>query len=70
LLRFEAVAAAVRAGQVAEVGWAGLAAARGYADQSHLHREFRGLAGMTPAQALREWTAGRHSFNPATDADR
>jgi AraC-like DNA-binding protein len=70
LLRFQAVAAAVRAGRVARVGWAGLAAAGGYADQSHLHREFRALAGMTPAQALREWTAGRHSFNPATDADR
>jgi AraC-like DNA-binding protein len=38
-----------------------LAAAGGYADQSHLYREFRALAGLTPAQASREWTAGRHS---------
>ena len=70
LLRFRAVAAAVRDGQEAQAGWAGLAAAGGYADQSHPHREFRALAGMTPAQALREWTEGRHSFNPATDSDR
>jgi AraC-like DNA-binding protein len=70
LLRFQAVAGAVRAGQVAQLGWAGLAAAGGYADQPHLHREFRALAGLTPAQALREWTAGRHSSNPATDAGR
>jgi AraC-like DNA-binding protein len=70
LLRFRAVAEAVRAGQVSQLGWAGLAAASGYADQSHLYRDFRALAGQTPAQALREWTAGRHSVNPPTDADR
>lgn len=65
LLRFEAVGRAVRAGRVAELGWAGLAAAGGYADQSHLHRDFRALAGLTPAQALHAWTAGRHSSNPS-----
>ena len=70
LLRFQAVAAAVRAGQVVQLGWAGLGAATGYADQPHLHREFRTLAGLTPAQALREWPAGRHSFNPDAYADR
>jgi methylphosphotriester-DNA--protein-cysteine methyltransferase len=70
LLRFQAVAGAVRAGQVAQLGWAGLAAAGGYADQPHLHREFRALAGLTPAQALRAWTAGRHASNTATDAGR
>jgi AraC-like DNA-binding protein len=69
LLRFQAVAGAVRAGQAARLGWARLAAAGGYADQSHLHREFRALAGLTPAQALRDWT-GRHSSNPVTDARR
>jgi hypothetical protein len=59
LLRFHAVAEAMRAGQVAHLGWVGPAAAGGYADQSHLHREFRALAGLTPAEALRDWTAVR-----------
>jgi AraC-like DNA-binding protein len=36
-----------------ELGWA--AAAAGYADQSHLTRETRRLAGLTPRQ-LRHWT--------------
>jgi hypothetical protein len=36
----------------------------------HLHREFQALAGLTPAQAQREWTVGRHSSNTATDAGR
>lgn len=60
LTRFDAVAAAVRGGRVAELGWAGLAAAGGYADQPHLHREFRALAGLTPTQALQAWTGERH----------
>ena len=34
--------------------WAGLAALAGYADQSHFIREFRALAGLTPAAYLRE----------------
>jgi AraC-like DNA-binding protein len=64
-LRFQAVAGAVRAGRVGELGWAELAAEGGYADQPHLHRDFRALAGLTPGQALRSWTAGRQSSNPA-----
>ena len=28
------------------------------------------MFGLTPAQALRGWTAGRHSSNPVTDARR
>jgi AraC-like DNA-binding protein len=39
--------------------WAGIAAAAGYADQAHLIREFRALAGITPAAYLRErWAVG------------
>jgi AraC-like DNA-binding protein len=70
LLRFRSVAEAIRAGRLPPSGFAGLAAAAGYADQSHLHREFRALAGRSPGQALREWARRRHSFNPATDARR
>ena len=34
--------------------WAALAARAGYADQSHFIRDFRGLAGLTPAAYVRE----------------
>jgi AraC-like DNA-binding protein len=34
--------------------WAGVAAAAGFADQAHLIREFRALAGITPAAYVRE----------------
>ena len=34
--------------------WAALAASHGYADQSHLIRELRALAGVTPTQLLAE----------------
>lgn len=54
LLRFRSVLAAVRTGPH-PTGWAGLAADYGYYDQSHLYREFRDLAGMTPAQARAAW---------------
>ena len=35
--------------------WSGIAALAGYADQSHLIREFKALAGLTPAR----WAAER-----------
>jgi AraC-like DNA-binding protein len=41
--------------------WAGLAAEWGYADQAHLIREFRAMAGVTPADYVRD-AAGR--FRP------
>ena len=64
----KAVARAVRVGQARRLGWAGLAAVGGYSDQPHLHREFRALAGLTPVQALRDWT--RATFvQYATDAE-
>lgn len=45
---------------------ADVAATCGYADHSHLVREFRALAGCTPSQYRDGWTSepGSHSFKP------
>ena len=39
-------------------GWGGMANGAGFADQSHLIREFRSLAGITPAQYAAEVSVG------------
>jgi AraC-like DNA-binding protein len=54
LVRFRSTLTALRSSQHS-TGWAGLAADHGYYDQSHLYREFRELAGMTPGQARAAW---------------
>ena len=55
ILRFAGARRAIDAGIAPEGGgWAGLAADWGYADQAHLIREFRALAGVTPADYLRD----------------
>jgi AraC-like DNA-binding protein len=63
ILRFacarRSIDAGVRAGRPDSAGdwtgdWAGLAADWGYADQAHLIREFRAMAGVTPADYVRD----------------
>jgi AraC-like DNA-binding protein len=44
--------------QAPRIDWAGLAAEWGYADQAHLIREFRAMAGVTPRDYARD-AAGR-----------
>jgi len=57
VLRFRhALRAIGRVGR-APAGWAAVAAAAGYADQSHLIREFKALAGVTPARYAAEHRA-------------
>lgn len=51
LQRFQRARAAIKSG---ESGLAGIALESGYADQAHMTREFRRLAGRTPAQARAE----------------
>lgn len=53
--RLQGVLAALE-GRRPPLGWAALAAAHGYADQSHLIRDFRLLAGTTPERHLAERT--------------
>ncbi|MCL8026288.1 helix-turn-helix domain-containing protein [Nocardioides sp. BSK12Z-3] len=55
------VAAAAHGGE--PVDWAGLAADRGFADQSHLVREFTGLTGRSPAAYMRD-LGGRAGSSP------
>ncbi|MGH7518361.1 MAG: helix-turn-helix domain-containing protein [Gemmatimonadales bacterium] len=49
--------------------YAAVAADAGYADQAHLIREFKSLAGITPAAYAREWDAvGFVQYRPPTHA--
>ena len=54
VLRFRRAADLLVAGGPGTV--ADVAARTGFADQSHLVREFRALAGCTPTRFVREWT--------------
>ncbi|MGC4896005.1 helix-turn-helix domain-containing protein [Micromonospora sp. DT31] len=64
LLRFERAYASIGRDPAAEsepAGWAQRAARWGYYDQSHLIRDFREFAGVTPTAVA---GAGSHSSNP------
>lgn len=58
IVRFNRVLSVTRSRE--ETSWADVAAACGYADQAHLAREFRELAGTTPARWQRwpDWSGG------------
>jgi methylphosphotriester-DNA--protein-cysteine methyltransferase len=51
------------------IAWAALAAAAGYADQPHLVREFKRLAGLTPSDYERERAGVGFVQDPADGAD-
>lgn len=53
LLRFEAARAGLAAARTGAVSLASVAATCGFADQAHLTREWRAMAGCTPAEWLR-----------------
>ena len=54
MLRFRQAVGALDRTAGGPASWAALAARAGYADQAHFIREFRALAGLTPAAYLRE----------------
>lgn len=68
LARFQRVVRAVEPS--ASVGWARLAAENGYADQSHMSREFREFAGTTLTQYVRELHPMSDRFHAVADDKR
>ncbi|MGW3497142.1 helix-turn-helix domain-containing protein [Streptomyces sp. NPDC001020] len=67
LVRFDHAAHLLAAGQAA----AGVAAASGYVDQSHLHREVKAFTGLTPtAVAVAPWLAIDDVAWPASSPSR
>ena len=69
LVRFERVMRDAR--DAASIGWADLALAHGYFDQSHLVREVRRFTGLTPTQARTSFAAHRPGqVNFVQDAPR
>jgi AraC-like DNA-binding protein len=59
ILRFAGARRSIDAGiRAGRMDWADLAADWGYADQAHMIREFRAMAGVTPADYVRD-VAGR-----------
>jgi AraC-like DNA-binding protein len=59
ILRFAGARRSIDAGiRIGPMDWADLAADWGYADQAHLIREFRAMAGVTPADYVQD-VAGR-----------
>jgi methylphosphotriester-DNA--protein-cysteine methyltransferase len=70
VLRLQSLVARLDA-ERAPVAWAELACDAGYADQAHLVREARDLAGVTPTELLRERrNEMSDSFNPSSNAHR
>lgn len=64
ILRFAGARGAIDAGiRAGCMDWAGLAADWGYADQAHLIREFRAMAGVTPADYARDVTGRFRAVN-------
>ena len=61
VLRFDRAVGLIRDGASCQ-GWAGLAAEAGYCDQSHMIREFKELAGMTPTELVRQQVPGGGGF--------
>ncbi len=61
VLRFDRAVGLIRSGAPGQ-SWAGLAAEASYCDQSHMIREFKELAGMTPTELVRQQVPGGGGF--------